>query len=54
MYWGNKPVFVCCASGIRKIDTHCYWRAEVGVHQRALEHGFLFIENVHVPPLEKL
>lgn len=42
------------ASDFSKTDTHCYWGAEVGVHQRTLKHGFLFIENVHVPPLEKL
>lgn len=54
----NGPVWaslcLCCVSGIRKIDTHCCWRAVVGVHQWTLKHSFLFVEDVHVPPLEKL
>lgn len=48
------PLCQRCVSGIRNINTHCYWRAEVRVHQRTLKHGFLFVEDIHIPPLEKL
>lgn len=44
----------CCSRIIRKTATHCCCGAEVRVRQRALKHDLLFIQNVHISPLEKL
>lgn len=39
---------------MQKTRTHRDWGAEVGVHQRALKHGFIFIKNVDISSLEEL